>query len=772
MSKRYSIDDPVLDDDLEEDIVLGSFHPTDRDRDLLRADEAVLNDIQSKSSSHGFKSSRFFSGKTLINKYKKLASESSSSKKKVGFAPVPPSYDEITSTGGSNSKGYSKLSNTPSSSLRHSDSPYSPDYRNLNDSDSDDYESDIEIDINEGLSRSELRKRTRRLHGILLVLILFIGVWFAYNNVFPFVARPDKSHLPPSVKVMSNGTHEFRPTTIVVSLDGFHPHYVNQELTPNLHILMTEGGGAPYMTPSFPSSTFPNHWTMVTGLYPSNHGIIGNTFWDTKLNKQFFNTKPGQSLDPVWWGGQPIWLTAANQGVHAAVHMWPGSEVQWDKGSLIETDKYNGSESLESKNDRVFSWIDRETEDRPELILAYVPTVDTVGHTVGISGTKLVDALKEVDSLVGNLMEGLDNRNLTNIVNLVVVSDHGMAPTSNDRLIYLDDLVEMSNIEHLDGWPLIGLRPISSLNIKALYHNLWDAHNQFGEGKWDVYLREELPEEWHFGGKNYNKYKERLAPIWLIPHVGWAITTKEQMEKLNGQYQPHGIHGYNNTEMLMRSLFVARGPYFMNGFLEPFENVGLYNVLCGSIGIKPAQNDGPSTDKIFQTLPKNWTDPCSYPDVDFEAEILQINSTYDALFGKDTQNFEVEEIVEAPSPEPESIPASFFSDDTPSTLTYIEPSSIGPVESEEYKQSDYISADPVDPADPEPTPEGNEVQESPSASETPSPSPSDQNGTSPTSAWSEWFGYIVDSAHKVGDWIGEKISNTKGGKSKENSNSG
>lgn len=191
--------------------------------------------------------------------------------------------------------------------------------------------------------------------------------------------------------------------------------------------------------------------------------------------KTVFNTKPAQSLDREWWGGQPIWITAGQQDVPTAVHMWPGSEVAWDEGSMLEVDKYNATETLENRTKRVLSWIDREKNDRPELILAYVPTIDEIGHQFGIAGQELMDALKDVDSVVGGLMDGISQRNLTDIVNLVVVSDHGMSPTSNDRLIYLDNLLEMDNIDRIDGWPLIAIRPKSSIHLDSLYQNLVEA---------------------------------------------------------------------------------------------------------------------------------------------------------------------------------------------------------------------------------------------------------------------------------------------------------
>lgn len=626
MSKRYSIDQPAPDSDIEEDIVLGNFNPNSLDRDLLRADEAVLEDLNMKDISAKKKGFFSRSRNATHQNYSRLVSDRPI-KKSVGFADARSNKQSE----GKSKNGYAQLSSGENQA-------------NSEDSDSD-YPSDIEIDIRSQPRRNHLRNRHKKLHGLVLGILLLFGLWFAYTN-FLFGGRPRSGPAPKAL--FFNGTHEFKPTTVVVSLDGFHPHYINDEVTPYLHELLTQNSGAPYMTPSFPSSTFPNHWTMVTGLYPSNHGIVGNTFFDSALKTTFFNRKPAQSLRKEFWGGEPIWQTASFQGVISGIHMWPGSEVDWETESPIFVDKFNKTEQLDVKVNRVFTWLDEDNlEHRPELIMAYVPTVDTVGHLHGINGEELIQALKDVDNLVGGLMNGIESRNLTDIVNLVVVSDHGMAPTSNKRLIYLDELIDMGNVEHIEGWPLIGITPKAGLHLDAFYNNLKDAQNQFGQGKWDVYLRENLPEEWKFGGSHYNKYSSRIAPLWLIPRVGWSFTTKKEMEGYNGNYKLQGVHGYNNTEVLMRALFVAKGPYFSNDLYEPFENVGLYNILCDTLGIEPSRNDGLSVRSMLKPLANNWTDKNEYPGVPFETEILDINSTYDTLFGAEKGT---EVSVESPIP--------------------------------------------------------------------------------------------------------------------------
>ncbi|ONH67349.1 Ectonucleotide pyrophosphatase/phosphodiesterase 1 [Cyberlindnera fabianii] len=475
-----------------------------------------------------------------------------------------------------------------------------------------------------------------------LTLILFIvGLVITVIVLAALLGKKNKSSEAKHHKTpLTNGTDVFYPTTIFISLDGFHPHYISEDLTPTLHEFMSKEYGAPYMVPSFPSSTFPNHWTLATGLYPESHGIVANKFYDPVLKKQFINVIPERSLDPVWWGGEPIWSTAEYQGLRTAIHMFAGSEVKFPKGNPTEVDPYNGTETLELKTQRILGWLDRPTKERPELIVSYVPTIDSLGHHNGIHGKEIEAGLKHVDEYIFNVTKGIADRNLTDIVNLVIVSDHGMSPTSNDRLVYLDDIVNITKIQYIDGWPLFGLRPYPEYSIEEVYGEL---QSTFEAGKgYNVYRREELPEEWNFGRVPSHSLKyDRIAPIWVIPEIGYIITTHEEMLRKDNDYKPRGVHGYNNTEVLMRAIFLGTGPYFKERAtddapykVKPFHNVEVYNILCDMLNLTPAKNNGTSN-LISSTnfLPKDWRDPLDYPSAGFDVgKLMGEKATYDVLF--------------------------------------------------------------------------------------------------------------------------------------------
>ena len=385
------------------------------------------------------------------------------------------------------------------------------------------------------------------------------------------------------LSLLSNGTSTFAPTTILISLDGFRADFLTRGVTPTLNQFIAEGVSPKYMKPSFPSVTFPNHYTLVTGLYPESHGVVGNTFWDPNLEAEFHYTDPARSMQPKWWaGGEPIWVTAEKQNVKAAVHMWPGSEAGVEYGATY-VDKFNGSEVLSRKTDRILGLLDLPSIEnelvsqlRPQFIAAYVPNVDHMGHKFGPNSTEVWNTISSVDQMLHDIFMGLEERNLTALVNVVVVSDHGMATTSIDRLIQLDDLIDLDLVEHIDGWPLYGLRPKDPIDLRGLYDRLLIESQS--SGNFEVYLKENMPERYHFSNN------DRIAPLWVIPNTGWAIVHKEDFDvkeaKAKGEsYSPKGLHGYDHEHPLMRAIFVARGPAFPhkpNSRLENFRESSTY----------------------------------------------------------------------------------------------------------------------------------------------------------------------------------------------------
>lgn len=435
----------------------------------------------------------------------------------------------------------------------------------------------------------ERKARPKYLHWlpIIIGMVVLFGI-LAYGAVR--ASKPTRS----GIQSFSNGTHTFKPTTIVISLDGFRADFLQRGLTPSLTALIASGVSPRYMLPSFPSVTFPNHYTLVTGMYPESHGVVGNQFWDPHFEEEFVYTNTSISMQSKWWeNAEPIWETAERQAIKTAVHMWPGSEAHIHGIDPTYLDKYYGQEKLPNKVDRILHWLDLEEQDRPQLIAAYVPDVDRDGHKYGPNSTEIRATIASADNMLTLLIEGLLQRNLTEIINLVVVSDHGMATMSTSRMVQLDDLIDMTLVDHLDGWPLRGLRLKNpEKDVSVLYKQLADAAKTYGT--FDVYTKDTMPNRYHFSDN------PRIAPLWVVPKTGWLVIEKKEFDVeyalANDQiFNPIGVHGFDHEHPLMRAIFVARGPAFPhapNSRVPVFQNIEVYNILCDSIGLKPHTNNG------------------------------------------------------------------------------------------------------------------------------------------------------------------------------------
>lgn len=434
-----------------------------------------------------------------------------------------------------------------------------------------------------GIQIEKAQKRKKWQIWCFLHLLIALGFSILVLIAWKLSRHRGKGYVPVQ-PMLNNGTALFAPTTILISLDGFRADFVKRGITPRLNAFIQEGISPPYMLPSFPSVTFPNHYTLATGLYPESHGIVGNTFWDPELKEEFYYTNP-LAMQSKWWGGEPIWVTAERHGIRSAIHMWPGSEAHIMDIEPSFLDKYNGNEPLKKKVSRILDLLDKPGLEnelaevvtmRPQLIAAYVPNVDGDGHRYGPNSTEIRATISDVDTMLDQLFLGLEARNLTNIVNVVIVSDHGMATTDTNRLIQLEDIIDTDLVEHMDGWPLYGLRPKDPTHLHDLYNTL--SEEAATNPNFEVYLRDEnMPERYHFS-KN-----ERIAPLWVVPKTGWAIVTKKEFDVADGkakgvQYNPRGLHGYDHEHPLMRAIFVARGPAFPhagNSRVKPFRKLSI-----------------------------------------------------------------------------------------------------------------------------------------------------------------------------------------------------
>ncbi|WVQ85744.1 hypothetical protein IAT38_007911 [Cryptococcus sp. DSM 104549] len=409
--------------------------------------------------------------------------------------------------------------------------------------------------------------------------------------------------------LLTNGTHPYHATTLLISLDGFRPSYLSSHphLLSNILALSTSYHGlrAESMQPVFPSLTFPNHWALMTGLYPESHGIIANDFWDPLFKGEgghFMYTDSEKSWHSEWWLGEPIWSVVERAGRKSAVSMWPGPPVTMAGISPSYFVPYRNLEPPD-KLSQIFKWLDLPLADRPEFIASYFPDIDQSGHRGGPDSVEVNTSLGVIDEMIGGLVAGLEERNLTGVVDVIIVSDHGMASTSNERVIYLDDVLGKDGvdaIEHKDGWPSVGLRFKAGADVELYLSRLLNSAAE-SNGTFAVYTHETMPERWHFN------HGHRIAPIYVVPHLGWAVTDHHEHEVIHeGDYRPKGNHGYDNIFPEMQAVFFAQGPFARQlktgakglvstdpPILKSFRNLEIFSLatrLLGLTAVEPPHN--------------------------------------------------------------------------------------------------------------------------------------------------------------------------------------
>ncbi|KAF9491782.1 Phosphodiest-domain-containing protein [Pleurotus eryngii] len=481
-------------------------------------------------------------------------------------------------------------------------------------------------------------KKTKWMVMVLITLLVLVRRLF-----IPLPPHPNQTFV--GGKLRSNGTHDFKRTVVLVSIDGFRADYLDRGLTPHLRNVSKQGIRAKFMRPIFPvCSPFQlNHWTLMTGLYAESHGIVANNFWDPASRSEFHYSNVKSWQNASWWFGEPMWETARRAGLITANLMWLGPTKTSSGVESTYFVPWKDNVPLKEKLDQIISWVDLPLHKRPQLILgssatsantnkslrrslslAYDQSLDHAGHTNGPMSVSVNRTLQQVDGFARDLHAELQARNLTDIVDTIFVSDHGMTDTSHPEFIYMDDILGADGvkmIEHEDGWPSMGLRFRPEANETHYLQTLIQASEANGH-KFDVYTHKTMPKRYRFSNS------DRIAPIYVVPKIGYALTTYEQ----GTAGMSTGNHGYDNLEPSMRAIFIAHGPFsavakalqrsafsafhFLSclnvgkravsddaHIVEGFQNVELYNLVIKLLGTQQyaAKNNGTSGfwDKYF-----------------------------------------------------------------------------------------------------------------------------------------------------------------------------
>ncbi|KAJ3584116.1 hypothetical protein NHX12_014612 [Muraenolepis orangiensis] len=397
-----------------------------------------------------------------------------------------------------------------------------------------------------------------------IFLASLVPLALAATNEQPEPGTPVANGLPPPPSPL-----------LLVSFDGFRADYLQQFHMPNLELLYRGGVLVEQLTNVFTTKTFPNHYSLVTGLYAESHGILASRMYDAASNKTF--SLGGHEKDPFWWNqAEPLWLTALDSNYSTAAAMWPGSDVAIRNRTPTHFLPYDTSVPFAERLANVSRWLKGSEQEKGAMFAAlYWEEPDRTGHKFGPdNNTAMAKALKEVDDHVGLLVSELRRAGLWGLVNVLVTSDHGMAQCSAQRLIRLDDCLDPSNYTLVDLAPLTALIPTQDPDM--VFSLLANCHPNM-----TAYKKEAIPDRLHY------RNNPRVQPIILLADEGWLII--QRGDKL----LTLGNHGYDNNLPSMHPFLAASGPGFRQGFRTAgLSSVDVYPLMCHLLGVPPAPNNG------------------------------------------------------------------------------------------------------------------------------------------------------------------------------------
>ncbi|MCO5252674.1 MAG: ectonucleotide pyrophosphatase/phosphodiesterase [Candidatus Kapabacteria bacterium] len=381
-------------------------------------------------------------------------------------------------------------------------------------------------------------------------IALFVFVFFAFYN---------------------SSISQYQPTTILVSLDGFRWDYLQRSESAYLNSIADEGVRALSLKSVFPTSTFPCHYSIITGRHPDNHGIIANSFHDL-FSGEKFSIGSATMYESKWWRGEAFWETAKLNGIKTASYFWPGSEISDSERRPDFYEKYEHTRPYEIRVEGVLRWLTLPENIRPKFITLYFDATDSRAHSHGIDSPELNAAIGLLDSTIRNLDLGLEKLGLRDSVNLIIVSDHGMTEIDSTRIINLREFIPDDDV-YINAHGPFALIQAPKYKMGTLFTLLQQKENGYKS-----FLRSEMP-------VNYKYFSNPLlTDIILIADIGWLLQTDYNW---SGTYL--ATHGYDNNHMDMHGIFMARGPSFKSSYRTgTLNSVDIYPMLCKIFGIRPA----------------------------------------------------------------------------------------------------------------------------------------------------------------------------------------
>lgn len=376
------------------------------------------------------------------------------------------------------------------------------------------------------------------------------------------------------------------PYVLLVSFDGFRWDYPNRDLTPNLDYTIDNGVRASSLRPIFPSKTFPNHISIVTGMYAENHGIIFNKFENVETCEVYSLGDTSAVRNPDWYKGEAFWETAERNNITSASHFWPGSELNDKSRRPTYFKNYNHNQPYKERIDGVIDWLQLPYDERPHFITLYFHDTDSYGHMYGPNSPEIDKSINRLDSLVGYLNNSLSEIGMKDSLNIIFVSDHGMTEIDTSRTINIENLLNGFDYKLGGSKPLAMIEPTKD-DYDSVYARLEKNKNHY-----NLYTKESMPEFFHFN-KNDNIYS-----ILLVAELGWSIVDSKGYSQMN-QYASKGNHGYDNNNLDMHGIFIASGPSFRKNYTTgTLWNIDIYPLLCKIFNISPNPNIDGNLERI------------------------------------------------------------------------------------------------------------------------------------------------------------------------------
>lgn len=368
--------------------------------------------------------------------------------------------------------------------------------------------------------------------------------------------------------------HTEKPYVVLVSFDGLRADYLDRIDTPSFRRVMRQGVRAERLIPVFPSKTFPNHYSIATGMFADRHGIVANTFYDPQRDAAYGNAVvPGSVEDGTWYRGEPIWLTAEKQGMVAATCFWVGSEAEIQGLRATYWKKLREQPSIDSRVDTVLEWLHLPAEKRPHLITLYMSDVDGAGHRFGPDAPEVQSAVQAVDRSLGRLLDGIDSLPIRDRVYLVLVSDHGMAAYTTGQYMAIEDLIDPRDVRVADSGPNANLHVTGG---PARARAVRDSLNRvLRHGR--AYLRREIPARLHY------RADPRIGDVVIIMDEPYQVGPAARAPS-----GPGGSHGWDPASSSMSAIFLAMGPGIKRGSrIRQVENIDIYPFLVELLGLRP-----------------------------------------------------------------------------------------------------------------------------------------------------------------------------------------